>query len=161
MAQIKEILETERNNRDKIYLYREGLFYKAYEHSAYLWVHNVCEYEVRCRYVKIVNQNVISIGFPQNALKSKVIGLKTEEFPQGVIIHAGEDIPDCDFDKWKSELVNKAQNVDKTLECQEPSICYGRENKYGDVIDELRRFPIETSSPIDCMMLVSRLKKML
>lgn len=161
MAQIKEILETERDNRDKIYLYREGLFYKAYEHSAYLWVHKVCGYEVRCRYVKIVNQNVVSIGFPQNTLKSKVIGLKTEEFSQGVIIYVGGSITDCDFDKWKRELENKEQNVENALECQEPSTCYGRENKYSEVIEELRRFPIETSSPIDCMMLVSRLKKML
>lgn len=161
MAQIKEILETERENKDKIYLYREGLFYKAYERSAYLWVHKVCGYEVKCRYVKVVNKHVASIGFPHSALKTKISGYKSVDFPQGVIVTAVGEVSSEDFDRWKRSLVDK-ETTERPDECREPEPAYrAAVNDYHEVIDELRRFPIETSSPIDCMMLVSRLKQML
>lgn len=162
MAQIKEIIENERDNRDKIYLYREGLFYKAYERSAYLWVHKVCGYAVKCRYVKSVKMPVVSIGFPQNALPAKIQGLTPTEFQGGVVIKPGGMVEDEDFDRWKQGCEPEPQSayvpsLPERVVCQEPTPHYG----YNEVIEELRRFPIETSTPLDCVMFISRLKKMI
>lgn len=68
MSNLQEILSNESENTHSIYLYREGVFYKAYERSAYLFVKNVKPFMVKKRFVKSVNQEVVSIGFPTNSL---------------------------------------------------------------------------------------------
>ena len=65
-----EILALEDPNLDKIYLFREGKFLKAYEHSAYLFHRNIQAFKLSYRYVKTVNRNVVSLGFPE-AVKNK------------------------------------------------------------------------------------------
>ncbi len=73
MSTIKERIEQEQSNIDKIYLYKEGIFYKAYERSAYLWVNNICNYEIKKRYVKpyreyVRNNTIIRIKNAVNGL---------------------------------------------------------------------------------------------
>ena len=70
MSNLQEILKTESENTDKIHFYREGVFYKAYEKSAYLFVTYVKPFMVKKQFVKSVNQEVVSIGFPTNSLRS-------------------------------------------------------------------------------------------
>lgn len=60
-----EILALEDPNQDKIYLFREGKFLKAYEHSAYLFHRNIQAFKLSYRYIKTVNRNVVSLGFPE------------------------------------------------------------------------------------------------
>ena len=47
MSNLQEILKTESENTDKIHFYREGVFYKAYEKSAYLFVTHVKPFMVK------------------------------------------------------------------------------------------------------------------
>lgn len=65
MPSIIEIIGKETKNTDCIHLYKEGLFWKAYQQSAYRINHlPFVEYKVIKKYVKAVGQEVISIGFP-------------------------------------------------------------------------------------------------
>lgn len=68
MSNLKEILHKESENTHTLHFYREGVFFKAYEHSAYLFVKYVKPFMVKKRFVKSVNQEVVSIGFPTNSL---------------------------------------------------------------------------------------------
>lgn len=65
MSTIKERIEREQSNCDKIYLYKEGIFYRAYERSAYLWITNICNYEIKKRYVKTIDRDIVYLGFPE------------------------------------------------------------------------------------------------
>lgn len=47
MSNLHEILQTESGNTDKIHFYREGVFYKAYERSAYAFVTRVKAFMVK------------------------------------------------------------------------------------------------------------------
>ena len=77
---LKEIAERESHNESCIYLYREGIFWKAYQKSAFLLLkHCKVNYAVKHRFVKSADCEIFSLGFPQNALErlfSKVPSLR-------------------------------------------------------------------------------------
>ena len=56
----REILDREDQNVDSIWLYREGMFMKAYERSAFFAHTLIHEFKLSKRYIKIVNMDVIS-----------------------------------------------------------------------------------------------------
>lgn len=104
----KEILEREEDNWNTVYLYHEGMFLKAYNHSAcliHLFVH---DFKVSKRFIKSVNQDVFSLGFPKdyskkwlNARPFNQIGDK--EFKYDI----GKSIDEIQYHNWtESVLVN-------------------------------------------------------
>ena len=64
-----EILASEDANRNKIILYKEGMFLKAYEHSAFLCHTHVHHFKLMRRFIVSVNRWVISVAFPENTAK--------------------------------------------------------------------------------------------
>ena len=65
---IKEILVLESTNRDRIVLLKEGVFWRAYQTSAYLFVHCIRELKVTHKYVKAAKADAFFIGFPPKML---------------------------------------------------------------------------------------------
>jgi len=63
---IEEILKTE--DYQNIYLHKEGLFWRSYEYSAYVFVKNVKKYNVKKKFVKKVDNDIVFIGFPDSTL---------------------------------------------------------------------------------------------
>ncbi len=66
---IADILNIEDNNSDRIYLFHEGAFLKAYEHSAFLFHRYVSSFKLSYRFYKNTNRYVISLGFPKESAK--------------------------------------------------------------------------------------------
>ena len=56
----REIIDREDQNTDSIWLYREGMFMKAYERSAFFAHTLIHEFKLSKRYIKIVDMDVIS-----------------------------------------------------------------------------------------------------
>jgi hypothetical protein len=61
---ISGIVFIEEGNRQDIHLYQEGVFWKAYERSAYLFVRYIKAYRTKKRYYKSIAQDIVSISFP-------------------------------------------------------------------------------------------------
>lgn len=79
MSSIDKILESEsQNNGSFIRLYPEGAFYKAYERSAWLACVYLGRLLVKKRFVKKVNLNVTSVGFPISSLEKWAGGRRIE-----------------------------------------------------------------------------------
>ena len=69
MPQISTILQDEQQNAgDRIRLYAEGIFYKAYERSTWVACRVLHPFMVKKRAVRKVGQEVVSIGFPKTSL---------------------------------------------------------------------------------------------
>ena len=70
MAAISYILirEKEAGTKQQVLLFHEGKFWKAYEMSAYLLTKRY-GFKPAKRFVKAVGQEIISVGFPDNALQ--------------------------------------------------------------------------------------------
>ena len=59
---IEDILKTEDNR--SIYLHNEGLFWRAYQYSAFAFVNNIKPYNAKKKFIKKVNSDIVFIGFP-------------------------------------------------------------------------------------------------
>ena len=72
-----EIFAAEQANDGKIILYPEGMFYKAYEKSAFLLCTRVHPFKVSARPLKGLEEPLVSVGFPFSSL---------EKFSSGMIL---------------------------------------------------------------------------
>ncbi len=161
MPSIKEKLKAEVRNDRTVRLWPEGTFYKAYERSAYLFVNQVRQYEVRKRYVDVVGQNVVSIGFPQTVLKS--LGVTTQTEPDGAVTFRVDtpideqqyllwydDIQPTDKVRVQPSAPEKGAGVDKNIT-----------GSTSFILRRLREFNLANATPTQCLLLVSELQNML
>lgn len=159
MANLQEILRTESENSNKIHFYREGVFYKAYEQSAYLFVTHVKPFMVKKQFVKSVKREVVSIGFPTNSIHNY--------FESGTIVEKENEaevvIDNCmttaDFEKWRENIkMTLAKETSAKVESLSATPEADTENS---IIQKIKIFPIESKTPLDCMLFLSELKKSL
>ncbi|MDI9604879.1 MAG: hypothetical protein QM305_06075 [Bacteroidota bacterium] len=173
MSSITDILAMEKAQVARIILHREGIFYKAYEYSAYLFVHYVRDYKPKRKYVKVAGQEVVSIGFPTSVLDSLPLPPnakvhKKEDSKERVVIELNEPTetePEL-FAKWKNSVtlttITKSINSKvNTLEAT-PLVEQGAFNQNERaVLDKLLKFSLESATPIECMLFLTELRKMM
>ena len=98
----KEIIERENENMDAVWLYREGLFMKAYERSAFFVHMYIHEFKLSKRYVKTVNMDVVSLGFPEQTVPKWLNGYVYEYVADGLIrCQMRERYDEVRFHNWK------------------------------------------------------------
>ena len=98
----KEILLREDQNEDSIWLYREGIFMKAYERSAYFAHTLIHEFKLSRRYIKTVNMDVISLGFPEQTVPKWLNGYMYEYIQDGLIrCRMRKKFDEVEFHNWK------------------------------------------------------------
>lgn len=116
MSNLVEILSKEQENGRTIYFYREGVFYKAYEQSAYLFVHYVKPFQVKKRFVKSVKREVVTIGFPTNSLSNYFPKEKIKEAGNTAEVELEEMINPTEFISWKEaiEITEEKEGVRNT-----------------------------------------------
>lgn len=101
---LQEIIAAESRNTDKIYLHLEGIFWKAYERSAFAFIHRISRYKASKRFVKYLDAKVVSLGFP-DASRSKVLGdrpLLSES--DDMLVLEGGSIDAEEYGRWKDAL---------------------------------------------------------
>lgn len=98
----KEIIEKENTNVDSIWLYREGMFMKAYERSAFFAHIYIHEFKLSKRYVKTVNMDIVSLGFPEQTIPKWLNGYIYEYVSEGLVrCHMRERYDEVKFQNWK------------------------------------------------------------
>ncbi len=152
----KLTLETAKPGNE-IILHREGVFYIAYEHSAWLFSVVLHSFKVKKVYVKCVAQDVVSIGFPMTSLERYVAGCKVCE-ENGVVrlLLPADKIPVLnDYEQWKecqqyiaSKEMPEAVNDDVTE----------RDVSMLEIVKKIKEFPIECKTPVDCMLFLIEIK---
>lgn len=150
-------METEKP-QNVVLLHQEGIFYIAYEHSAWLFVTAVHALKVKKQYVKCVSQHVASIGFPMTSLGKWVAEeqVVVEGSVARVVLPADVACGNGGFDEWKAALPVDAANgkpVGKTVA--------GDTACNADVPALIRNFPIENKTPLECMIFLSEIKQLL
>tara|TARA_B100000768_G_C11117519_1_gene305963 strand:+ start:91 stop:396 length:306 start_codon:yes stop_codon:yes gene_type:complete len=85
----KIALATQNN---KLYCFKEGMFFKVYNQNAMWFTQHIKVYKINSKFVKTVNQQLFSIGFPQslvlaNLLVSQNKALLKIEETQGFIAY--------------------------------------------------------------------------
>lgn len=141
----------EKSNENCIYLYKEGSFWKSYEHSAWLFVRYVRPYQTKKRFYKNIRQEIVSIGFPdvtlEDILKNRKI-LDRKEKEVVLEIEPEEGFNEEVFLAWKDMC-----SVQEKVQINES------EDKHEDVVKLIRTFSLVNSTPLDCMQFISELQK--
>ena len=156
MASINEILASEAKTNHSVRLFREGsLFFRAYELSAYLFVHHVRMYEIHHKYFKVCNNDVVWLGFPQKSLPS--LGCQYVENADGTVsIPVEVEIDEQQFQQWKSEQISHQK-----LPVMDVPFTTKTDKDEAEVLQRLRTFNLAGSTPMETMLFVSELQRML
>lgn len=140
---------------NKLYLFKEGMFYKIYNQNALWFVQHIKPYKVTVKYIKNCKQEVYSIGFP-SAFLSKI------NFKNFALLHKNTNtqlvsytieqhsISATKYIGWcasfpKQKLQTSVRGVVQT-------------NK---IIAALQNFDITVNTPIQAFEFLVQLKKML
>ena len=131
-------------------MYPEGtLFYKAFERSAYLFVHHVRMNDVHHRYYKGCNYEAVWVSIQQNTLP--LLGCQYIENADGTVtIPVEAEIDEQQFQQWKAHLPK----------AQETSVAED-EDVEDEVLYLLRHYNLAGSTPMETMLFVSDLQRML
>lgn len=111
MPTYQRILDTEDLNEDKIYLYKAGRFWKAYNQSAYLFHTYIQSFKLSSRIVQKINRRVVSLGFPEEAFKKYTYSYLVEKVDQECLrVHLGKRIDETSFDQCAEGLSKNVRN---------------------------------------------------
>jgi len=114
----RDFITAEATNTDRIILYREGLFWKAYERSAYALCSQIRPLKPTRKVLKVLGGgDLISVGFP-TATESAVLGglERLEVAPDRLVVAAPQRIDDEAFGAWKASVPVKVPTVRKPVD---------------------------------------------
>jgi len=139
-----EILSLEENNWDTVYLYREGLFFKAYQHSACLVHLHIHDFKLSKRYIKSVNENVYSLGFPQSSALKWLNGFPHHYVNDTLLkCEIGKFLSETEYESWKEcVLVNAGDRYTPHTHIIEKAPVY--KNAY-DLLTQVFDFSVNVS----------------
>ena len=139
----------------QILLHKEGLFVRAYEHSAYLFTSHIKLYNITKKFYKNVNQEVVYLGFPQSSLSKiesicKEHNLTITEDSSLIKITGVVGFLENEFVNWKNKI--PVQQSAKILSQPSSNL---QENK---IIAELKAFNLVNKTPIECQSFIVELQ---
>ena len=144
---ISEIVKIENDNKD-IVLHKEGLFWRAYEFSAFLFVTNIKRYNVMYNYYKNIGQDVVYIGFPSSyyntitdLCKEKNYTLQNVNDKQVIIQGISEQIG---FEQWKPKIIKQNRENVNSIET--------------DILKKIIDYPLATKTPLEAQQFLFSLQ---
>ena len=166
---VKEIIQIENGNRNTIILLREGIFWRAYEKSAYAFSIQVHPYKPTRKWVIAVKQDVVSLGFPVSAAENVLNGCKVLMRQESRLVLAASPIDPDGFEVWKQTVPRSLPPAvvvpEPAASSAAPSVVSSAVSAVGQCCDGLadciRRFNIESKTPVDCMLFLMELKRKL
>ena len=201
----QDFIRAEAENTDRIILYKEGLFWKAYERSAYILCTQVRPFKPTKKSLKSLGGgHIVSVGFPWKH-EQKHIGTleRLESGAERLTLAAAAAVDPADFEAWKALLPLHTPAVPRRAgevaaadlepprqsECTSPIVtCMpdglssartGEDTSYERlplpaeqaadftlstacaVAERIRQFNLAESTPMECMLFISDLKKTL
>lgn len=202
----RDFIRAEAENRDRIILYREGLFWKAYERSAYILCRQVRPLKPTKKSLKSLDgAEIVSVGFPWKHEQKYVGGLeRIQSTEKSLTLAAASAIDPADFENWKALLplhtpsavrtdgttaksqqpplpAADAQGIGAYPSEASPAVPNGTRAAISDealpppaertsdtalsaahaVAERVRLFNLAESTPMECMLFISDLKKTL
>ena len=160
----KEIYDLENANNNKIYLYREGIFWKAYERSAFYLTGPENRLKPIKKFIKSVGEAVVSVGFPC-AVEEKQIAkgdvLQREE--KRMVVQVEPKYAPGDFAAWKEAIalhIPARERPATGKEAASGAAYAAPDNRMGveRIIATLRGFNVESHTPLECMLCLSELR---
>lgn len=158
---LKQKLALETAESTHIYLYREGLFWKAYERSAIKFIQTITAYQVNTRFCKVVNMEVISLGFPDAVLPKILENREYDKIDEKQLAIRSVLLGDEEFATEKGRYISNMMQALKKEVLPETAPVRKEPDAGALVLERLRLYDIAGVTPIECMIFLSSLKKQL
>ena len=151
---IKDILKIEQENNSSIFLHKEGLFWRAYERSAYLFTLYIKVYQITKKFYKNVNSEIIYLGFPNNSLEQilQTVNEKNVQKNEKQIIINNYQFDISQFISWKNKIsiIKNSKNPETFEKFQQPE---------NNIFKKIRNYPIASKTPIECQQFLIEIQK--
>ena len=135
----------------QIKLYKQGLFWVAYEQSAY-YIWQIKGFKPSKKWYKNILKEVVQVGFPNvdEVLKANDIEI-IEQQEAYVCFNIKNDIKQQSFDEWKNALIlTEAKNQSNTILCKKET-----------VEERIAQFDISNKTPMEALLFINDLKKII
>lgn len=141
-----------------IRLIKSGGFYRAYNHSAWLFYSCIAEHKVMRKYIKSLKTDIYYIGFPEKSLFSNIGERKSAKTEYGFDIGLSlSEIPEeSGYDVWKMSVETSPSSQGDFNSLPVAGVDAERE-----VLKRLREYPLESKSMVDCAVFLAELRKLL
>ena len=149
---LKEKLSRETGNR--IHFYREGMFWKLYNQSAFNFSQRVEQYLLKKKYIKEVKSWIVTMGFPDVVLKENLERLREYTLSVNVSekvveVELKEGLPG--YQEWFEEVKEEVKGVREVKEEGTVPVV-GNEDEKERILKDIRDFPILQKTPLDVQM---------
>lgn len=149
---LKEKLSRETGNR--IHFYREGMFWKLYNQSAFNFSQRVKQYLLKKKYIKEVKSWIVTMGFPDVVLKENLERLREYTLSVNVSekiveVELKEGLPG--YQEWFEEVKEEVKGVREVKEEGTVPVV-GNEDEKERILKDIRDFPILQKTPLDVQM---------
>jgi len=156
---VKEILKIEETNTGRINLFKEGIFWRVYQKSAYLFIKQIKDLKALKKFYKVVNSEVVYAGFPDTILsgiqelaQSKY--LKFERVNEKHCTISGIEI-DNGFEEWFQSLaVFRKINSDDGSDISD-----GKPAR--SIIQKIKEYPVFYKTPLETVQFVAEMQEQL
>lgn len=111
---VKEIHDHELTNYDRLYFRREGMFWKASDHSAFLLHLLGFDYQVTWSSSKALPEGVVRVGtsvHPKVLLPGKKVIVDEDRY---VVLEAGVTFVDAQYFEWRGKAIEGTTSLVKT-----------------------------------------------
>lgn len=149
------------NTPNEIVLFKQALFCKAYEESAWQFCTLIKPYKPVKHYIKKVKKEIVSTGFPVSILEN-ILNVAKEK---GFTIHTDNEAiirintnGGCEgsFEEWKSNI-QLHEPIQKNVVTDATNTLIDKKKEA--VIEKLKGYAVANHTPIETMQLVMELQK--
>ena len=151
-----EVFNLEKENFNAIILYKEGMFWKAYEKSAYAFIQQVKSYQPTKKFVKTIGDDIVSIGFPNSMIAFIEEKMKVTTTDDRILTIDSKLITEEEFVSWKEGIDHKEIKLKKDVDYRSPA----KIEQTDQIVDVITKFQVETKTPLECMLFVIKLREM-
>ena len=131
----------------KIFVFKEGLFYKAYNEGAFLLKDK--NYKITVKQIKSIENEVLSIGFPISVLEKLKENRQPEEYDNYCSLQSNIVFSLLLYEEWYQNQITNIKRVDRK---------YLEEYTLKDTI---KNYPLANKTPIEVFIWVAKLQKLI
>lgn len=141
-----------------IRLVKSGEFYRAYNHSAWLFQSCITEHKVMRKFVKALKCDIYYIGFPERSLLNNIGERKFTKTDMGYDVElSADEMPDENgYETWKATVTTDVSSKGDYNSLPLAGVAAERE-----VIKQLREYPLENKSMLECTIFLASLRRIL
>lgn len=148
---VLEKVTIQKQDTTKIFLFKEGVFYKAYNEGAFLLQDR--NYKVAVKKIKSIESEVLSVGFPISVFENLKENRQIEEYDRYVSLQSNIVFSCQIYEEWYQ---NQITNIIRL------NVKHRNEDTLKDTLkDRIKNYPLVNKTPIEVFIWVADLQKSL